>query len=371
LNVRRIDKYSILLPILIFSSAQCWAEVLQQIGAAKIATEYESNPAMSPANPGDVRRVLFEPSYSLMSKIGENELTTGLALQISRSSNETLSPNRDSPSVFLNWRRQSEIGEVGVSTRYAEIATRDATADATGAVSAASTRASRTVSGRWSNALSERSTLSIEGIYERVSFAGGNYIDYATRSGSMMFNYAWSENSTPFLQMSHAEYEPANSIVSSTFTNTVLAGLNWRSSESLDGSLAVEKSRVGDAEVSTQGTVSVRHTGQRNRLSLSVSRQVLPSGLGGFVTADQANGSWSYALSEHSNTGIDLGWQQTHLPAADIGNRTSGVWLQHSLSSSWDLRTYYQMRNILNGGVAGDASSYILGVSLAYSHTNF
>jgi hypothetical protein len=369
--VRRIDQFFIMLAVFVFYSAQCWADTWQQTVSARISTEYESNPTMSPTNPGDVKRVIFEPNYSLIGRIDENEFTTGLSLQTTRSSNETLSPNRNSPSGFFNWLRQSELGEFGISTRYAEIATRDATVDITGIAPAASTRTSRTLSGRWSNALSERSTLLMDGIYENVSYTGGTFVDFATRTGSMIFNYVWSEYSTPFFQISHTDYDPLNTNLPSSFTNTAVAGLNWKSSETLEGSLTMGKSMVNNTEISTQGTLAIRYTGQRTHLNFSIARQVAPSGLGSFVTTDQANGSWSYALSAQSNTGIDLGWQQSHLPAADITNRTAGAWLQHELNSFWGVRTYYQIRNILNGGVVGDASSYILGLTLVYTHTDF
>ncbi len=369
--MRPFDGLSIMLAILVLNSGQSWADAWQQTGSARVSTEYESNPAMSPSNPEDVKRVLFEPSYSLTRIIGENELMTGIALQIARSSNQSLSPNRDNPRIFLNWKRQYENGELGVASRYAEIATRDAGVDLTGTAPLASTRASRTLSGRWSNALSEHSTLSADSNYERVSYTNGNYIDYATRSGSIMLNYAWNEYKTSFLQILHTDYDPAKDNTPSSFTNFIVAGLNWRSSDTLDGILTVGKAKVSDGVINSQGTVTVRYTGERNHLSLSLIRQIAPNSLGGFVTTDQANGSWSYSLSEKTDTGIDLMWQQSHFTAADITNSTTGAWVQHDLNPFWGLRTYYQERRILYGVSAGGASSYILGFTLVYTRTGF
>ena len=365
-----------MLSALVLFAEQGWAETWQQAVSARVSTEYDTNPAMSPSNPEGVSRHLFEPSYTLTGNFDRDVLKTGLALQFARSSNETLSPSRNSPTVFMDWLRQTEAGEFGITSRYAETSTRNVNAGnnfGTGNTDPAladNTRASRTLSGRWSNALSERSTLSADATYETVFYSGGTYTNYASRSAGMMFSYLWSEASTPFFRMTHTEYEPAGATTPSSFTNTVLAGLNWTASDALSGTLQAGQSKVSNAAVpSTQGGASVRYSGDRTQLSLNANRSVSPSGLGGFATVDQVNGSWSYALSEYNSAGIDLGWQKNKF-ITDIINRTSGAWLQHELNSFWGVRTYYR-HNTLSRDAINDASSDILGIALTYTHTDF
>jgi len=367
LNVLRLAKLPILLTALMLNSVQGWADTWQQAVAARVSTEYDSNPAMSPAYPEGIWRTIFEPSYTLMGILGKNELKTGLALLIARSSNETLSQNREDPSMFLDWQRQSDAGQFGIFSRYAETATRIAEIGNTGPGVADSTRISRTVAGRWNKALTDRSTLSADGSYESNSYKGGTYIDYVTRSGSMMFSYDWSERSTPFLKVSYSDYEPTVGGPSSRL-DTATLGLNWTIPDYLQGTLQASKYKINDAEMGTQGGASLQYTGQRTQLILNAGRQVSPSGLGGFTTVDQANGGWSYALSERSKTGIDLGWSKNHF-VTDIINRTAGAWLQHDLNSFWLMRTYYMHRITEQSGVV--ASSNILGLTFVYTHTDF
>jgi len=370
LNFRRLVILPFLLTAILLNIDKGCASSWQQTGSVRVSTEYDTNPLMSPTNPDGVWRNMVEPGYALTGTFDRDELRTGLALEFSRSSNETLSPNRNSPTAFLDWLHQGEAGEFGISSRYAETTTRNADTGNTDPGLANNTRTSRSVSGRWSNALSERSTLSAEGSYESVFYSGGTFVNYATRSAGMMFSYVWNEASTPFLRMLHTEYEPAGSTtVPSSFSNTVIAGLNWQTSESLEGTVQIGKSRISNAEMSTQGGASVRYTTERNLLALSADRQVSPSGLGGLTTVDQANGSWSYELNERSRTGINLGWRMNRF-VTDIISRTAGVWLQHELSSFWSLRTYY-MRNMINAEGVEGAYSNILGVNLSYTHTDF
>ncbi len=369
MNIRRVGKFFIILSTPFFYSSQSWADIWQQTGAAKISTEYANNPALSPTNTDDVRRILFEPSYGIKGKVGENEFTTGLGFQIVRSSNEILSPNRDSPNVFINWQRQSDMGEVGISSKYAEIVPIDTGPDATGVVPVVSTRVSRIASGKWSKALSERSILTANGTYERVNYASSNYVNYSTRSESMMFSYALSERSIPSLTLVHSDYAPTDNSLPNSFTNILLAGWNWKISDYLDGSLQVGKTRVNNDEMSTQGGALVHYTGQRTQLTLNTSSQVLPSGLGGYTSIVQVNGNWSYDFDERTKAAIDLGWLKNHL-LTDIVYRSSGAWIQYELNSAWNVRTYY-LHNFLSGEGISSASSYILGFSLVYTHSDF
>ena len=169
--------------------------------------------------------------------------------------------------------------------------------------------------------------------------------------------------------MSRIEYESANALLPDSFTNTVQAGLSWTASESLAGTIQAGQSKVSTAEMGAQGGASVRYSGERNQLALDVNRQVSPSGLGGFATVEQANGNWSYILSERSNIGVELGWQKSKFNT-DIFNRATGVFLQQALNSFWGVRTYYR-RTTLSGDGINDVSSAILGVTLSYTHTDF
>ena len=373
MNFRRLTLLPVLLAAILLSTEESWADTWQQSGSARVSTEYDTNPARTTVNPEGVWRHVAAPSYTLTGNFDRDVLRTGLALQLARSSNETLSPNRNSPTAFLDWVRQNEAGEFGISSRYAETSTRNVNTSNTGTTDPAladNTRTARTLSARWNNALSERSTLAANGSYESVSYSGGALTNYATRSAGMMYSYLWSEASTPFLRVMRTDYEPAMSTTPSSFTNTVLAGLNWTASEALSGTLQAGQSKVSNADkASTQGGGSVRYNAERTQLSLSANRSVRPSGLGGFATIDQVNGSWSYALSEHRSAGIDLGWQKSKF-ITDITNSTSGVWLQHELNSFWGVRTYYR-HNTLSRDAINDASSDILGIALTYTHTDF
>lgn len=362
MDMRQFARLPILLAGLMLYAGQGCADSWQHAISSSISTEFDTNPAMSPAYPGGAWRTLFAPNYTLKGSTGANEFKAGVSLQMTRSSNTALSQNSDNPTAFLDWSRQSNVGEFGISSKYTKISTRDYVSDTTGVVPAESTRTSSTISGRWSKALNERNTLSVNGAYEDVSYTGSSLTGYATQSGSMQFSHDLNERSTPFLMVSGYNYAPVGSGPSSHLVSGIL-GLKWKA-EYLNWTMQAGKSRLG-----LQGAAGMQYTGQRARLGLNADRQVSSSGLGGSVKADQARGNWSYALNERNTFGINAAWRKNHSITNDV-NRSTGLWLQRELSPFWRVRTHYT-RKTREGGTANGASSNTLGVSLTYTHPGF
>lgn len=360
----------VLLVGLMFCTGLVWADSWQHAATSRMSTEFDTNPGMSPVYRGGIWRALFEPSYMLTRTTGASEWKAGFALQVARSSNKAISLDREDPSVSLDWRHRSEVGEFGIVARYDQVATRTSETDATGRVATDSTRASRTLSASWSRALSERSALSVNSAYSSVAYRRGAYVDYATLSTGMKFSYEWSESIAPFISLSSADQTPAGGGVSSRHTN-VLLGMNWKVLEHLESTIQAGKSKSSGTggNNSSQGGVAARYAAQRTRLSLNADRQVSASGLGGFVTADQLNGSWGYDLNEHSSVGISAGWRKNRSITDDV-SRNADVWLQRELNSFWNLRAHYLHRT-RTGGVVGGATSDMLGLALNYTHSDF
>jgi len=317
---------------------------------------------------GDVWYQLIEPNYTMLGKFGEDDLSMGIGLYIRLSGDQALRPNRNNPSAFLNWSRQIESGEIGVSSKYAEVTTSDSGIDGVGQVPVDSTRISRTLSGKWSHTLSERSTLVTDVLYGNIVYRGGNFIDYNSRAGNLMLDYALSELNTIFIKLAHIEYVPVqSSLASNSYTNTALGGWNWKASEYMEGSLQAGQAQNNDGDISQQGAVMVKFTGERNIFTLDAEHQIVPSGLGGFVTVNQKNANWSYELNERSKTGVDLGLQ-TNL-STGITNRTEGIWLQNELDSFWGVRTYYLHKYFYGADTIG-ASANIVGISFVYTNND-
>lgn len=349
---------------------ECMADSWQQAVGARISTEYDTNPVMSSEHSDGVWRALFDPSYTLTGRSGENEITTGLAMQIARASDKTLSPDRESPNAYFNWLRPNETGEFGISTRYSKSATRDTVGvDATGRTPAVSTSVFRRLSGNWRNDLSERGTLSMDCAYEGVSYSGSAMTDYSSRFGGGRWGYTLTEQITTFISASINKYVPDGGGTASSRSDTML-GMSWKV-ENWDWTLQAGKTR-GGGNSDTQGSIEALYAGQRSQMSLNAGRMFRASGFGGFVKADQVRGSWNYALSEYSNIGIEL--ERQKILSTTIGTDTSstvaGARIERELTDSWRIQARLLHRT-LQGGGSGGAISNVIGLSVVYHNPNF
>jgi hypothetical protein len=346
------------------SSASDWHQTV----STQLTAEYNSNPNMTSANPQEVSRVLFSPAYALIGQLDDNQtLKAGATLQLVRSSNETLSPNRNSPTLSLDWVRQYETAELGVGSQYNENSTRYTdSVDSTAAIE--STQISRTFNLRASKMLTELSTLVSTVTYQSVIYKGGPFIDYSTNLADLMYNYLWSENSTPFLKYTYFNFVPVSGGLS-TRLDVASIGLNSKWTERLDSTIQLGQFGDNNKQSGTQNSASLIYRSFKSQLTIKASHQTIPSGINGLVLTDQFSGEWYYELNDRKKIGIDALWQSSHL-VTDTIQRSEGVWLQTELNPLWSLRTYYQ-QNSVDRGDNNPASSYILGLNLGYTHPDF
>lgn len=350
---------------MLFVGTGC-ADSWQNIASARLSTEHDSNPVMSATNTQGVTRTSLRPGYELIGTFERDELQAGLAVQIERSSNQVLSQNRDSPTAHLDWKHQLESGEFGISSRYTEIASRDTEIAAT--ANAVGTTKSRFVSGRWSNELSERSTLDLDGSYLNVTYDGGTNIDYVTRSAAARYNYAWSESSTPFVRISNSKYEPASGGTSSSLSSAWL-GSNWKT-EYLDWTVQLGRSKDSAGNSNSLASATAGYTGQKANWTLIAEHLVMPTGQGGFALVNQGNLRASYALSEYTSSGFDLSSSRSTSASSSSSGAGGGVWLENRLTQTWRVRTYLQ-RRISRENTSGSASSNTIGLSLEYADLRY
>ena len=354
---------------LIFFTGSCRAEFWQQTASVHAATEYESNPAMIPAyQEKGIWRSTVDPSYRLLT--ADNSLQAGLALHVARNSNKRLQQDRNDPSVFVNWIKQLETGELGIRASYVEAATRTTELDAVGPVNTNGTSTSRSLTANWKKLMGERSSLDLNGSYRSTNFKGAALVGFVTQSGGVDYSYIWSEIITPFINLSYIDFASTGSISANGLYRTML-GFNWKTSDRLDGTIqAGQFHRKNSASKdNSQGSVILRYAGENSRLVFNVDRSAGASGLGGFVITDQASFHWSYDLSEPTTSGLDFGWRKSQF-VNDNYLRTAGAWLQSKLSSFWASRLYYQGRISSRDGIS-DATSNTLGLSFTYTNPNF
>lgn len=352
-----------------FYSGQSCADGWQQDASVSVSAAYDTNPSLSPVYPGGAWIGSFTPGYTLNGNVGANQYKSGLAYRIERSSNKAVSSYREDPTVFFDWKRQIDLNEFDIFTQYHESSARTANINNIGPGFVDSNAFYRIISGSWKRALSERSTFLADSSYENVTYGGGIYTNYVTRTGDILLKYDLNVRSSPFVKVSYVDYLPVNT--SQIYRmKTVMLGWNWIASENLQGDLQAGEAKGDNVPLDMQYEASLHYKDQRTGLDLNASRLTSLDGLSGFILADQAIGGWNYALSEVDKIGIDLTWRKNYY-LNPITNSSAGAWLERDFNSGWKGRTYYVHRISEQVGGGGFAYSNELGITLVYTQTDF
>lgn len=366
-------RHCVPLPVLAASTLICglpvMADNVKQGVSVSFGTEYDSNPALMTSNEEGVWRAKITPSYSLIGTYGADEYKARFSLNLERSNNEMLSTNREDPSLLLGWRHLTETGEFGLAARYEEVSTRVTELAESGLVSADGTRTTMYLNGNWRSALSERSALSADVEYKDVSYEGGAYTDYTNLAGGVTYSYLLSERTESFLRATTGHYEPDGSLGSSSDYYSIVAGLKWKATERLDWSVQAGASRVTGQpdDNGWQGNVALNYEiTPRSNMSMEMGRYVSPSGEGGFAESDQVKGTWGYAFSDRTRSGIEAYWRDYKGTTPSTVHQL-GAWISHELSPFWNARFFYQHKQREQDGLP-NASANLLGVSLVYTH---
>lgn len=371
LNVRCRVRFLLLAAGCTLGTIPALAGEWQQSISLPTSLEYDSNLPLSATNKQGVSRLIVVPAYNLVGTYGIDEFKTGLGLRVERSSDRSVSLDREDPNLLLGWRRLTETGEFGLTTKYDEVSSRAAGLQETGRVAADSSRKTLSVGGNWRSAVTELGTLTADADYKAVTYKAGTQTNFDNLAASVTWAQAWSERIEPFLRFSVSHYDPDKSTAATSDYYTATAGVKVKASEHLEwtaqGGLGRVSARTSDT--SWQGSFVMRYLGDRYDVTLNTGRSMAVSGDGGFVASDRVTGAFGYAIDERSGLGLSASWQDNKGPNPNTMQQL-GAWASHDLSPFWHARLYYQHKLRRQDGQP-DASGDVLGVTLVYSPPGF
>lgn len=347
-----------------------FAATWEQSLTLPLSLEYESNPRLSETNQQSVRRTLLTPDYSITATDGTEQFFSKLRLRIERSSDTSISADREDPSIDLGWKHDHETGQFGLTAHYDKQSTRLSELEDTGQISIDNTRQSRALSGNWSNALSERYTLGLNANLTKVSFdgAGSGLNDYSDKSISAQLGYSLNEQTETFTRLSLSRFEPVSS--RTTDIRSLDVGATWTVSDrlSLTGSAGINDSSGATNESGWQTMLDMSYMTERARTSLGLSRTRAPSGAGVVNESNQLHAGWTYSLSERNDLGVNVDWRE-NLSTNTGQTLRLGANLTHQLGPAWDFRVSAQRLN--RDDDFSNASSNTLTATLVYKLTDF
>lgn len=343
------------------------ADIIQKQFAMPILVEFDTNPTMAPVAKSLWRSAL-SPRYGLSYNNDVGQWYANGTLRIERTSDQTVSINREDPALDAGWKRQMATGEYGVSFHYDEVSSRTSQLDETGSVGGDNTRITKSIALVWQKYLNEKLSLALNAATSRMTFDGGG-INSRTYNGSVMLGYSWNEKNEPYVRFATNRYAPDGDSDPTDFYSGV-AGFKWVSSQYLSGDVNAGLNRIYGVTQDTgwQAEAKIVYAAEKSSLTLGLSRSLSPAGNGGFLESEQAKAGFQYVLSDRSRAGLDVALRRNR-DANASETRQAGAWYARELSPFWNLRASLQHRESSNN--IQNASGNVLGLSLVFSLPDF
>lgn len=377
-------------------SAPVWSQSqFQHNFTAPSGLEYDSNPELTPDEPGSVYRLRVSPSYTLLRKSGSDELKLQLGALVEQSSDTALSRHRRDGRAELGWRRESEAMVIDLRAKYEQIAARAALLEETGQLSEDGTRTTQSLGVAVGRELDARQNLlaALEVKWNRYDF--GRTPDDRITSANLEWSRAWAQGQDWFVAGTTAQYSPdaasvppqpnagtspgQQALIQNAQQHGVMLG--YRSKP--PGSAWEWSVRAGVARFSgpfrdttPQGEFKLAYEGQRWTAAALVARMPVANNLSGaFSPNTQVRLRTDYRLTEFTRLVLDLTDNRTQLnPSSPTDtSRQLGLQLTTELSARWSVST--QLRHIqVNRRSAVEparASSRSAAVVFTYLHPDF
>lgn len=320
-------------------SANTFAAVEQSL-TLPLSFAHESNPRYSTTNEQPINRSTLTPNYSVTSNHGANQWYSTASLSIVRTSDQSISQDRNDPSLSLGWTHSYETGLFSVTGLINEQSTQVSELTDSGIITGDSTKKTQSISTSWRNNLSERTSITLGGSATKNSFNGiatTGLEGFQSESSSLSLNYSLSEQTEIFTQFTYARNKPKSSSATSN-TKSINFGATWTISDKTNTTLSVggnESKNNNSVSNSVQASINTSYATPRTNTQLSLSRSQSPSSLGGFNESQQLALGWSYSLSERDDFGLNVSWRE-NLSLNTTQIKQLSVNYSHVLSLSWN-----------------------------------
>ena len=371
-------RYQLILSVSIFllCVATNTSAAVQQSLTIPLSLEYNSNPRLSTSNGQSVDRVILVPDYSITSSQGSNQWFAQASLRLEQTSDQTISQNRNDPSLNLGWTHDYETGQFGINALVDSQSTRVSEFADSGLVSEDNTRNTRRLSLNWLNNLSERTSLTLNGIATNVTFddlATTGLVNYRNELVNARFSYDLSEQVVTFTQLSFSRYKPQGLTGVNSEIKSADIGLTWNVNEKFNMTTS-----AGINEIKSEGSIqgigrwqamlNMQYTTLLTNSHLSLSKNYIPGSTGIINETNQITAGWTYSLSDKENLVVDISWYQ-NLTLNETVTKSLAANYTRQISLSWDFRLSAVHRN-RNDNLTTASSNSIM-TSIIYNLPDF
>lgn len=319
-------------------SANILAVTMQSL-TLPLTFTHENNPRYSIINKQPISRITVTPNYSISSNSGANQWFSTASLSLARTSDQTISQDRNDPSLNLGWTHNYDTGEFSATGLLNDQSTQVSELTDSGLISGDNTKKTRAVSINWRNSLTNRTSLTLGQRVTKASFHGlttTGLVNYQNETSNVKVSHSLNDQTEVFSQLVYSLQKPENS--DSSNTKSLNFGLTWTMSEKINTTISVganEAKSGNSSNQSWQARIGSNYATLRTKTQLSVSRSQSPSSTGSFNESNQLALGWSYSLTERDNIGFDVTWRE-NLSANNTQIKLFSANYKKELSLSWN-----------------------------------
>ncbi len=358
------NKLAILVALLFTSNAGA-AIVLEHSATISLGTDYHSNIQYLEHDAESAYIYSLTPEYKVKALDGTNEWFASIGAALERSSNTTVSRNREDPFATIGWKRALEKGMFGLTASYLRDSTRTTQLAETGFVVEDGTEVSRAIIADWTRTLTDKVNLTMQAGYEKNDFSGADALsEYDVRNVKAELDYKLNERVTPFVRIAATDYRSIDRIKYQDF----LGGASVTFTPQFKVKAGAGVTRISTAgENEAVGFVEAAYAKEKSVVKLELSRAVFPTAANLVELGDRLGLTYDYLLSERSQFGFDFGLSQndTGLKSQDL----SGFY-QHNFTASLQMRLSAALSNLKNEN-QNSANNNTIGIGFTYYSPKF
>ena len=361
----QMPKKLAILVALFFANNAGAAIVLEHSATISLGTDYHSNIQYLEHDAESAYIYSLTPEYKVKALDGTNEWFGNIGVALQRSSNTTVSRNREDPFATIGWKRALEKGMFGLTASYLKESTRTAQFAETGLVVDDGTGVTRAIIADWTRNLTDKVNLTMQAGYEKNKFSGSNaFSDFDVRNINAELDYKLNERVTPFIRVAATDYRS----IDRTKYQDLLGGASVTLTQQLKvkvGAGVTHISTVGEDEA--VWLVEAVYANQKSVVELELTREVFPTATNLIELGDQLGLTYGYLLSDKSQLGFDLRLSQN-----DTGLETQDIlgFYQHNFTASLLMRLSAAVGNIKSEN-QNSANNNTIGVTFTYNSPKF
>lgn len=359
---------NLILPFLLLSSVDVFAEEIVQKFSSTQSVELDSNIRLQETNNESVTLFRVMPKYEVYKTDGVNKFGADALFLVQRASDVTLMNDRNDPTINLNWSREFGRGNLSAILHYDKASTRVTELDDSGVIFADGSRISRRATVDWNYFLNEKLLFNLNASNNKVDFQRSALNPFDSQNVISTLKYFYSERFIPTLSAGYIRQDREGSDILNT--RSINIGAEYLHSDRLKSKFIVgtRKNSGDDSGTGKLYDFSSEYLYNKGRVNASYSRSINPSGANGLIETDRYRLSGDYDINSDWHLGASYLLNKNKL-INDTEIQQMELNLTRVISRDWRLKTFVRHRERSTSTVEADGN--VIGLSIIFLSPEF